>query len=248
MYKLFLSLIITLALLLAGCNKATVAEPSADAFAPSDTGETDIINEIVFLGESTTYHLKSRAVLSDGTQTKQVWAPKSGTLMLDSTTARCRIVYPETGEELELSVAVARKKPKYLMLTFGLNGAAQSVSKGEKYFKSCYEKLISTIKKASPSTEVILQSCFPIGKAMDMSSYTIDTTTLNGYIDTLNSWSKELASDMGIAYINSSKVLKDSEGFLKTEYQTEDGYHLTRSAYVEILNCIRAYASGVENE
>ena len=248
MYKLFFSLLLALTLLLVGCEENTAQEQSTDAFAESDESESDIVNEIIFLGESTTYHMKSRGVLSGGTHTTQVWAPKSGTLMLDNGTAFCRIVYPETGEEMELSLALAKKKPKYLLLTFGLNGATKSISKGSKYFKSCYSKLISAVRSASPDTAIIIQSCFPIGKRMNMSAHSVDAATLNGYIDNINVWARELANELNLSYINTSDILKDGEGFLKSEYQTEDGYHLTKAAYVEILNYIRAYAHRGENE
>ena len=246
MYKLFFLLLI-LAILFYSCKEnSTFKESSTDAFAESVQTDTqkDIIDEFIFLGESTTYHLKHRGVLSGGTNTTQVWAPKSGTLMLDTSTASCRIVYPETGEELELSEALSRKTPKYILLTFGLNGATKSISKGSEYFKSCYSKLITTVRSASPHTQIILQSCFPIGKGMDMSAHSVNSATLNEYINTINQWTRELSQELSVVYINTSSILKDSEGFLKAEYQTEDGYHLTKSAYVEILNHIRATALG----
>ena len=86
---------------ISGCQKSSSPLQSTDAFAKNGESEAqeDIIDKIIFLGESTTYHLKSRGVLSGGTQTTQVWAPKSGTLMLDTSTAHCRIVYPETNEK-----------------------------------------------------------------------------------------------------------------------------------------------------
>jgi aminoglycoside 3-N-acetyltransferase len=106
----------------------------------SDAGQK-YIDSFIFLGESTTYHLKSRGVLSGGTETTQVWAPKSGTLMLDHTISECRIVYPQSKAEMELGEALRHNKPKYILLTFGLNGAVASVSRGENYFKGCYGKL-----------------------------------------------------------------------------------------------------------
>ena len=246
MYKLFFSLLLAMCIFIVGCQKGSSPLQSTDAFAKTDESESqgEIIDKFIFLGESTTYHLKSRGVLSGGTQTTQVWAPKSGTLMLDASTAYCRIVYPETNEEIDLGEALARKKPRYILLTFGLNGAAKSVSKGSAYFKSCYSKLISAINSASPDTTVILQSCFPIGKDMDMSAHSVDAGTLNGYIDTLNGWTRELAEELSILYLNTAEKLKDGEGFLRPEYQTEDGYHLTKAAYVEILKYIRTYMQG----
>ena len=211
----------------------------------ADAGQK-YIDSFVFLGESTTYHLKNRGVLSGGTNTKQVWGPKSGTLMLDPSTADCRIVYPETEEELELFDALKLKQPKYLLLTFGLNGASKSISKGKAYFKSCYQKLTDTVKKASPNTKIILQSCFPVAKNMNMSGYAIDYIQLNKYIDNLNLWTSEFAQENDFGYLNTSEILKNEKGALRDEYQSGDGYHLTRTAYEEILYYIRTHAISEE--
>ncbi len=253
----------SLSLLIASCFICTLLAsctdqaPQSDATSPTDSDISAVmsttpslectdrgqeyINSFIFLGESTTSHLKSRGVLSGGTATTQVWSTKSGTLMLDTSTAECRIVYPETGEELDLSTAMSKKKPKYMLLTFGLNGATANVSKGEEYFKFCYGKLINTLHSASPDTVIILQSCFPIAENMDMSGHSVDVVTLNGYIDILNGWTRELAAERSLGYLNTCEVLKGADGFLIKEYQVGDGYHLTREAYVEILKYIRTH-------
>jgi hypothetical protein len=202
----------------------------------------DYIDSFVFLGESTTYHLRSRGVLSGGKATTQVWGPKSGTLMLDAATSTCRIIYPETGEELDLHEAAKRKKAKYILLAFGLNGATRTVAKGKDHFFFCYEKLIDTLLSASPCTTVILGSCFPIAKNMDTSGYSLSPQELNEYIETLNSWCMELAQKRALGYLNTAQALKDTNGMLKEEYQAGDGYHLTREAYIEILEYIRTHA------
>ena len=205
-----------------------------------DMGE-EYIDSFVFLGESTTYHLKSRGVLKDGADTKQVWGPKSGTLMLDATTASCRIVYPESGEELDIYEATRRKRPEFILLTFGLNGATRSISRGESYFSACYEKLIDTLLKASPDTTVILQSCFPVGKEMDVSGFSVDTATLNRYIEEINGWTERLAERRSLGYLNTAEILRNADGYLKVEYEADDHYHLNADAYRAILGYIRTH-------
>lgn len=225
---------------LTAAKDALLSTSEATLSEGRDMGQ-EYIDSFVFLGESTTYHLKNRGVLSGGTNTLQVWGPKSGTLMLDSSTASCRIVYPETGEEIDISTAMEEKKPEFLLLTFGLNGATANISKGSDYYKTCYKKLISTLRSASPDTVIILQSCFPVASNMDMSGYSVSVSTLNRYIDIINSWTAELAASLSLGYLNTSEILKDENGFLRTEYQVGDGYHLTKDAYVEILKYIRTH-------
>ncbi len=245
-------------LLLCGCGKnkntlsytsSSTADSTQASATPNscilpiteDAGE-EYIGLFVFMGESTTYHLKNRGVLSGGTATTQVWGPKSGTMMLDSGAASTRIVYPESGEELDISVAAALKQPRYILLCFGLNGAVGNIARGPAYFKRCYLTLINTILEASPSTQIVIQACYPIAESMDMSGYSVDVKALNGYIDNINAWTLELCEERDIPYLNTCEVLKNEKGFLFEEYQSGDGYHLTREAYIEILKYIRTHA------
>ena len=205
-----------------------------------DFGE-EYLNSFIFFGESTTYHLKSRGVLKGGVNTTQVWAPKNGTANLDFSTKELRIFHPETKNELTLAEACAISKPKYLVITFGLNGAVQKIKKGKEVFKTTYKALTDSVKQASKDTKIILQSAFPIAKNMDMSNYTVDADTLNRYIDTINSWTFELACQEGFGYLNTAEILKDANGCLNAEYQCGDGHHLTTEAYRKILEYIRTH-------
>ena len=140
-----------------GCSQPNIPDEPIQVIVTDGNNEKvtienqseSIIDDIIFLGESTTYHLKSRGVLKDGKNTKQVWSPKSGTLMLDASTSDCRIVYPETNEEISLSEALKRKQPKIMTLTFGLNGAPSFITRGRDYFKFCYKKLLDTRENLS---------------------------------------------------------------------------------------------------
>ena len=225
-------------------SKDAFIQDTEVSLMPTEDAGQSYIDSFIFLGESTTYHLKSRGVLSGGKDTKQVWAPKSGTLMLDPSTASCRVLYPDTNEEIDIAEAMAKRKPKYMLLTFGLNGAVGNMSKGSEYFKSCYKKLISRLHEASPDTVIMLQSCFPISKDMDTSSYSVSTETLNSYIDKTNEWTASLADECGLPYLNTSEVLKDSEGYLKSCFDSGDGFHLNAEAYREVLAYIRTHAYG----
>ena len=237
----FLSILLCISLVGCADGRGRAAYTQAILREGQDAGE-EYIDSFVFLGESTTYHLKSRGVLKGGTATTQVWSNKLGTINLDPGISALEVVYPETGEQIPLSEALSKKRPERILLTFGLNGAVGNVSKGESYYKSCYLKLINTIKTASHDTVVIIQSCFPIANNMDMSAYEVSASELNVCIDTLNSWASELANEIGIGYMNTSEILKDEHGFLKHEYQSGDGYHLTRAAYEKILYYIRTHA------
>ena len=216
-------------------------EISSAILRESEDMGKNYIDSFVFFGESTTYHLKNREVLSGGKNTTQVLGNKSGTAMLDERTSDMYVILPESGALVTVSEALRRKKPKYLMLCFGLNGATSKVKRGKEYFKGCYLSLINTVRTASPETKIIISSCFPVAENMDMSNYSVTLDGLNGCIDTLNSWAIELCEENNLKYLNVNEILTDSHGRLKLEFQVGDGHHLTREAYIKILEYIRTH-------
>lgn len=252
--KIKLSIFLTLslcALTLTSCRNVsstpTVATSSEEERTPSvilekseDMGK-DYIDSFIFFGESTTYHLKSRGVLSGGKSTAQVLGNESGTAILDTDTASTSVIYPETGETVTFQEAIRRKKPKYLFMSFGLNGAAQKVKRGEEYFKGCYRELVETVRAVSPQTRIILGSCYPVAENMDMSRYSLTLDGLNEAIRTLNGWTLELCEEEGLRYLNVNEVLTDKYGRLRLEYQVGDGHHLTTAAYRKIIEYIRTH-------
>lgn len=205
-----------------------------------DRGEA-YLDSFVFFGESTTYHLKSRGVLRGGTETTQVWGSDNGTALMDSTITTHRIRYPETGELLTVAQAAAKKRPTYLLLCFGLNGAVANVKRGEDYFKSCYRALINEIQAASPDTKIILGACFPVAENMDMSRYSVTLDELNDRIRSLNAWTLSLCEEEGLRYLDLAEPLTDPQGYLRLDYQVGDGHHLTESAYRALLSYIRTH-------
>lgn len=215
-------------------------EPSVILSPTEDFGQ-EYLDSFIFFGESTTYHLKSRGVLSGGTETTQVWGPDSGTVLLDRSIRTLKLRYPETDELLTLSEALQRKKPDYLLLCFGLNGAVQKLKQGKEAYQSCYRLLTDTVKAESPDTKIILQSCFPVAANMDMSRYSITLDELNAAIRTINEWTLSLAETEGFRYLNTAEILSDEAGRLRMEYQSGDGHHLTREAYQKILHYIRTH-------
>ncbi len=197
-----------------------------------DMGD-EYINRIVFLGDSTTYGLKKYGVLTDGTKTKQVWTPVSGTLTLAYATFST-ILYPEDGSEIIITDAVRKRKPDILVITLGINGVSFM---DETYFKSEYTKLILLIQEASPNTKIILQSIFPVAK-----SYVNKKSINNEKIVTANIWIASIANETGVKYANTASVLIGSDGYLPEEYQNGDGMHLNEISFAIELNYLRTHA------
>ena len=223
-------------------ENAPSAEPPTNE-SPVTLAETADMGQayqdsIIFVGDSTTAHLRSRGVLTGGTDTKQVWVPADNTLLLDFNITKKKIVHPASGMEMTIAEAAAREKPAYMILTIGLNGMTSFVN-NKNLYQNCYGNLIDAIREASPETKIILQSVYPV--AANQKTFSADAVTLNGYIDILNSYVKELAADKEVKYLDTNSALKGPDGLLPEAYQNGDGIHLTAEGYRVILNYIRTH-------
>ncbi len=213
------------------------AKPSRVLGATADMGQA-YIDSMIFVGESTTAHLRSRGVLTGGKSTKQVWSNESNTMALDLNILQKTINYPETGQAMTIPAAAAVARPKYIVLNFGVNGI-QTFGKNEKLYSTAYGKLIDAIHEASPDTVVLLQTVYPV--AANQASFGEGAATINGYIKRLNELLSDIATAHNAYVVDTASVLVGSDGNLRSDYQTGDGIHLTTEAYVQILGYLRTH-------
>ncbi len=211
----------------------TVPDSAVVLGQSADMGQA-YIDDIIFLGDSTTYHMINRAVLTGGKQTKQVWSGALGTLTLDGNIHKTTIVYPETDTEMTIADAAAQEKPKYMVITLGVNGVAYA---NETQFKAYYGKLVAAIKAASPDTAIMLGSIFPVSESYDQKGGKL----CNANIDIANGWIKQIAAEHGCKYLDTASVLKDNNGCMIAAYDNGDGIHMTADAYKAVLQYIRTH-------
>ena len=190
-------------------------------------------DKIIFVGDSLTAHLINREVLTGGSATKQVWRCENNMMNLNSEVTSAKIIYPGTGEKMTVAEAAAKAKPEIMIITLGTDWGVSYLSEAE--FKDCYSKLVKAIQKASPKTEIILQSIFPVTAGC----VNLDNTKINN----ANKWVKAIAAENGCHYLDTQSILKDEKGNLKDSYcNSNDGIHMGKEAYVAILEYIRTHA------
>lgn len=223
-------------------NTVHPGQKTAVLSVTEDYGQ-EYIDKIIFVGDSTTYGMKSRsyAVLAGGTETKQVWVPvakgsdgtETPTLSLDIEITKKTIIYPRTGVEMTIAEAAATEKPEYMVITIGINNGVPFLTEDE--FKRCYRKFLDAIIKATPDTKIILQSVYPVAKNNDKTSIT------NEKIDRANGWIADLALEHNLKYLNTNAYLKDTDGYLYSSYQNGDGIHLNKTGFEAVLAYIRTH-------
>ena len=117
------------------------------------------------------------------------------------------------------------------MITLGIDYGVYYYRDKPEALRLCYEKLLDTLKAASPDTVTVLQSVFPV--ARECKSIT------NEMVARANAVIAALARERGLAFVDQTETLADGNGFLRPEYcYSEDGIHLTASAYDAILKTL----------
>lgn len=199
----------------------------------SDDGGAAYRDRLLFLGESTTCHLRSRGVLTGGTGTDRVLAPDSGTMMLNRRTLSAQITEPRSGKKMSVEEAVALRRPEILVVSFGLNGIVGFLAEKERYTES-YRALIRGIRRASPETAVVLQTVYPVAERPAEWKFDRTPAEINRGIEMLNAWLPEIAGSEGVFLADTASVLKGENGYLREEFSA-DGIHLTRAGYEQVL-------------
>lgn len=225
---LFLLIISLIGLPVSACKKADAA-----TIEEKKTLQDDFIGELTFLGDSTTAHMQLRASVDPS----KVWVTKNRYLNLDSRITYAKIVAPDTGEEELIADVTARLKPRYLVITLGIDYGVYYYRDKPEAFRHYYEKLLSALQSASPETVMILQSIFPVGRSSPVIT--------NEMVQSANRIIGEIANEKGLHFVDQTRILADEEGYLRSEFcYSEDGIHLTAAAYTAILS----HLSALKNE
>lgn len=237
--RVFLCLLCTL-LVLGGCDKASAPNIATEQGTACQS-ESAFLDTLTFLGDSTTAHMLLRAPLRDGKQSKQIWATKSRYLNLSSRITYEKIICPQNGEELTIAEVAAITHPAHLVITLGIDYGVYYYRNDPKTFAYYYEKLLDAIALASPETNFILQSIFPVGRG--------SSVITNEMVDRANCEIAEIAKKRGLVYVDAKAVLTDAEGYLKEEYcYSEDGIHLTAAAYDAIFENLKKYEAEIRKK
>lgn len=203
-----------------------------------DAGES-YVDRMIFVGESTTAHLRSRGVLREGKNTVQVWSNASNTMTLDLKILQKTIVYPISGVEMTIPDAVAIAKPELLVLSFGMNGI-YGFAKNTDLYRAAYGRLIEAVHTASPQTVVVLQTVYPV--AANQTTFPNGATLINEYAARLNAMLPDIAQEYDAYVVDTASCLTNAAGLLRDDYQSGDGLHLTKEAYLAVLNYLRTHA------
>ena len=171
----------------------------------------------------------------DGDRLPQVWCGKDGTLSLNYNIDKATIILPDNNTEILLTDALSEKKPRYLIITIGLDNGVPYCD--EKAFCDYYQKLIDAVKENSPSTKIILQSIFPVTSRYERKNPAITNRKIND----CNKWICSLADQNKLRFLNTAECLIDATGNLQKSFASKDGGSLNSAGYTAVLEYVRTH-------
>ena len=210
----------------------SVSTPTSSAeLRPTFDYGDGYIKKIIFVGDKT---LSPMPDAYSDIQKEQVWSSPDGSLPLDSNLDSIAIIHSEDEKGSSIPAAAEIYKPQYMIITVGFeNGVAYC---DEEKFKEYYTELVNAIKEASPSTNIILQSIFPISKQVEKENPNIS----NDRIDRANLWIAEICEETSTRFLNTAQALKEG-GYLSVAYDSGDGITLNSDGYRVMIEYIRTH-------
>ncbi|MGI6030336.1 MAG: immunoglobulin-like domain-containing protein [Eubacteriales bacterium] len=143
-----------------------------------------------------------------------------------------------TGRELLAVDAMAEFQPKRVIINLGSNSISWMTPE---YFTEQYEALVVKMKAASPNTEIIISSVYPVEKRYDDPERS-KTSTSNAKANTANCYLADMCRRQNVKFLNVAEILKDENGQGRADLLYEkDGIHPRAETYEQIVQYIRTH-------
>lgn len=213
---------------------AMVGDGTLHELAETSDGGQSYIDTLTFLCDSTWLGLRDFGMLSAGSATNQVWGSAAGNIPASSI-GSFNIVFPDDGSEISPVDAAMIVKPKRLVISLGMDSLANVTQDG---FITNYCALINSIHAVSPDTVIICCA---------LSSVTLDYPSIDGLTATMardaNEWIKQVCIDTGAYYADPAESLRDTSGYLLTDYSSANGKALNSAALEKILEYLSTHTA-----
>ncbi len=174
-------------------------------------------NEIIFLGDS----------ITDGCN----WSEMFHDLRIKNRGISADI----TDGVLDRLDEVVESKPLKIFLMIGVNDLARG--KAVDYIVRNIERILDSIQKETPQTEIYVQSLLPVNSVYGLAK---NHTNKTAEIIAINAALKKMAEDRKLTFVDLHSFLKTESNLLNPEY-TNDGLHLTGKGYLVWKSAIEKY-------
>ena len=197
----------------------------------ADAG-TEYLDSTLFLGDSNTVRLYNNGLIS-----LQQFCAKEG-IGTQAALNEGIVTFKGDSSHYTIAQAVAKMKPRRVVMTFGTNDTGMEVSD----FISNYTALVQAIQASYPYTDIIINTVPPIPE--NHSTY---PNMDQAKIDDFNMALLSLSEQLGVRFLNTAETLKGENGYGKAEYYTDRDIHLKSAGLKAALNYLRTHALQTED-
>ena len=202
------------------------ANSSAILAKTKDAGKK-YVEATVFVGDSNTVRMNNYGLI-----TLDQFVGQEGMGVQSATSTKC-VAFKGDSTQYAIPDAIAKMKPRRVIVTFGTNNADGSMNKN----------LLTAIHKAYQYCDIIVNAIPPIPK--NHSSYPNMSMTT---IDEFNQALVEMCQSEGYKFLNTTEVLKGSDGYGKSGYFQDGDIHMRSDALKAILTYAREHAYETEDQ
>ena len=230
-----LTIAITMTLLKRGKNPAApVEQPSSEVLVP---GEEDISDHYQ-ISETSAALLPETADAGESYQKETLFLGDSNTVRLYangliSLQQFCIVTFKKDSSTYTIAQAVAKMKPRRVVIMLGTNDTGMSV---DEFIKN-YTALVQAIQESYPYTDIIVNTVPPV-PANHANYPHMDQTK----IDDFNMALLSMCEQMGLKFLNSAEALKDANGYGREDYYQTGDIHLKPVGLKAMLSYLRTHA------
>ena len=197
----------------------------------ADAG-TEYLDSTLFLGDSNTVRLYNNGLIS-----LQQLCAKEG-IGTHVALNEGIVTFKNDTTHYTIAQAVAKMKPRRVVMTFGTNDTGMEVSD----FISNYTALVQAIQGAYLYTDIIVNTVPPIPE--NHSNYPhMDQAK----IDDFNMALLNMCEQLGVKFLNTAEVLKGENGYGQPDYYTDGDIHLKSAGLKAALSYLRTHAYQTED-
>lgn len=187
----------------------------------------EYFNQIVMVGDSNTMNMYLNGYLNG----KNAWAIPC---LHAANMHYWDINLYGLGLKMNLLDAVSKYQPEKMILNLGIFSTTWIK---EEVFIEKSNEIIEKIKEASPNTQLMLISIYPI-----LQYGTNENKFEQNVINKYNFMILEMANEHNLKYLDVQSILKDETGYGNPYYFVGDGFHLTLAGHSAIKEYIKTHA------
>ncbi len=185
---------------------------------------SEYVEQTLFIGDSNTARISLYGFLN---LSNVIGVESMG---IQGVTSHKCVYFEGYSEPVTIPEAVKLMQPQRIVICFGTNNLGSGSSDS---FISEYKSALKAIKDAYSYADIIIAAIPPVGKNAAVSQQTADEYNVSLI---------ELAKSEGYTFLNISEVLKDSDGYIKSDYVIEDGIHVSRTGFQMLGRYFRTHA------